>query len=416
MNFAAVNSLLSSPASLDPQSSQVGRPVTNHTAMWADLPTYFRQAAKPLRQWLQNPDVIEIACNRPGGVWIEARGTNGMIWHEVPELTALSIENLAQSVAGETSQNVNAQKPLLSAAMPGGERFQAVLAPVASDGGAFAIRKQVITDMSLDQYMALGGLDQVRVTGARPSPVAVAQMDIDELADRGAFDHTRSDGVIPGDRIARGGRRGNIILDDLTDTERELVDLLGDATPQGRANFLRFAVQSRITLAISGGTQSGKTTFANGLLKEIPFAERIISLEDTRELKPPHPNYLALVASRGGQGRANTTIQDCLEACLRLRPDRILMGEVRGAEAWSFLRAVNTGHPGSMTTLHADSPRGAYEALAMMVMQAGLGLTKTELSEYARFAVPLIVQIAKDPATGKRAVSEIYYSRFHEGG
>jgi len=339
-------------------------------SLWQSLPIFFRQVAQPIRFLLEDPAVIEIMCNRPGEVWVERTDQVRMVHHAVDALDERAIRALAQMIAGSTQQSVNEETPLLSAAMPHGERFQAVLAPVAAAGGAFAIRKQVIRDMSLDDYVALGGFDSVRVSG--PANVGA----------------------------------------DLSDLDRELIGRLADPSPVARRDWFRFAAENRVTLLISGGTSSGKTTFFNGLLKDIPAWERLISIEDTRELRPPQPNTLALVASRGGQGRAKTTIQECLEAALRLRPDRIFMGEIRGAEAFSFLQAVNTGHPGSMSTLHADNPIGAYERLAMATMQAGLGLSKSELLEFVRFVVPIVVQISRDPVTMKRGVREIYFNRW----
>lgn len=340
-------------------------------SLWDGLPVYLRQAANPLRPWLEDPAVVEIMCNRPGEIWVERIDHHRMVRHEVTALDERAIRGLAQMVAGSTQQSVNEETPLLSAAMPNGERFQGVLSPVAAAGGAFAIRKQVIRDMSLDDYVAMGGLDTVRITGPKHPNAG----DLDPL-------------------------------------DRDLVEGLKDPCPAARRAWFRFAIENRLTMLISGGTSSGKTTFFNGLLKDVPEWERLVSIEDTRELKPPQPNYLALVASKGGQGRAKTTIQDCLEAALRLRPDRIFMGEIRGAEAYSFLQAVNTGHPGSMSTLHADNPHGAYERLAMATMQAGLGLSKAELVEFVRFVVPVIVQISRDPVTMKRGVREIYFNRW----
>lgn len=110
-------------------------------------------------------------------------------------------------------------------------------------------------------------------------------------------------------------------------------------------------------------------------MRAIPSEERIITVEDAREIVlNDHPNRVHLIASKGGQGRAKVTTQDLIEACLRLRPDRIIVGELRGAEAFSFLRAINTGHPGSISTLHADSPAMALEQIKLMVMQANLGI------------------------------------------
>jgi len=135
-------------------------------------------------------------------------------------------------------------------------------------------------------------------------------------------------------------------------------------------------------MLISGGTSSGKTTFLNALLKEVPRHERIITIEDTRELKPPHENFLPLLASKDDRGLSRVSIQDLLEASSRARLDRLFVGQVRGAEVLSFLQAINTGHPGSMTTVHANSLAQGYERLALMTMQAGLRLSKAETITY----------------------------------
>ncbi|MFV9956499.1 MAG: ATPase, T2SS/T4P/T4SS family, partial [Candidatus Midichloria sp.] len=113
-------------------------------------------------------------------------------------------------------------------------------------------------------------------------------------------------------------------------------------------------------------------------------------------------------ASKGAQGRAKVTTQDLIEACLRLRPDRIIVGELRGAEAFSFLRAINTGHPGSISTLHADTPKMALEQLKLMVMQAGLGMPPDQIKEYILNVVDIVVQL-KRGAKGRRYISEIYF-------
>jgi len=336
--------------------------------LWEALPTFLRLSCEPIRRWLENPDVIEIMVNRPGAVWVEAVGQQGLVSHEVETLTVAAIRRIAEQVASFTKQSVNEETPLLSAAMPHGERFQGVLSPAAPEGGAFSIRKQVISDLSLEDFVRFGALSHVRATGPRA-----------------------------------------IDLDDVSVLDRELARRLEDPSPEGRMAALKFAVRNAMTMVISGGTSSGKTTFLNALLKEVPMSERVISIEDTRELKPPQPNHLALLASKGDQGLARITIQDLLEASLRLRPDRLFLGEIRGAEAYSFLQAVNTGHPGSLTTLHADSPRGAFERIALATLQAGLGLTKAEIMDYARFVVPIVVQLRRTPTRG---VAEIYFSKY----
>jgi len=336
--------------------------------LWESLPVFFRQAATPIRGWLQNPDVIEICVNRPGEVWVESLGKPAMERFEVADLTAEAVDRLAQHVAGLTHQSVNSSTPLLSAAMPHGERFQGVLSPAAPAGGAFSIRKQVIANLDLQDY-----------------------------AERGAFDHVK----------VRGPRTPD--LDHYPEVETELASLLRDATRDGVLRALSFAVKNHVTMIISGGTSSGKTTFLNALLKEVPDTERVVSIEDTRELQPPQPNWLSLLASKGGQGMAQVTIQDLLEASLRLRPDRLFLGEIRGPEAATFLQAVNTGHPGSLTTLHADSSFGAFERLALMTLQSDLKLTKAEIMDYVRSVVPVVVQLRRRPTRG---VAEIYFRGF----
>jgi type IV secretion system protein VirB11 len=283
--------------------------------------------------------------------------------HAVPALTETTIRHLAERVAGFSGQSINEEHPLLSAALPTGERFQGVLPPATTGGGAFAIRKQVIKEMRLDDYRKLGSFDKVV---------------------------TATEGA-------------------LSDVDRTLCEHL-DA---GRIeNFIRLAVLRRYSILLSGGTSSGKTTFLNAILKEVPADERIITIEDTREVNPIQTNFLPLVASKGDQGEARVTVETLLQASLRLRPDRIFLGEIRGAEAYSFLRAINTGHPGSITTVHADSPAGAFEQLALMVMQAGLGLRREEIVGYIKSVLPIVIQQQK--IGGWRGTSAVYFSRMAE--
>ena len=128
-----------------------------------------------------------------------------------------------------------------------------------------------------------------------------------------------------------------------------------------------------------------------------------------REVNIDHlPNRVHLLASKGGQGRAKVTTQDLIESCLRMRPDRIIVGELRGAEAFSYLRAVNTGHPGSIATLHADTPQLAIEQLILMIMQADLGITRDQIKEYVESVIHVIIQL-KRGEKGRRYVSEVYF-------
>lgn len=169
--------------------------------------------------------------------------------------------------------------------------------------------------------------------------------------------------------------------------------------------MLRDAVAARQTVLVSGGTSTGKTTFLNSLLREVPDHERVIVVEDTPEIRLDRKNALGLLAVRGELGEAKVTTDDLLQAALRLRPDRIVLGEIRGAEAVSFLRAINTGHPGSFTTVHANSPRGAMEQIAFMVLQSGLGLSGADTISYARSVIDVVVQL--DRKGGRRVITEI---------
>jgi type IV secretion system protein VirB11 len=173
--------------------------------------------------------------------------------------------------------------------------------------------------------------------------------------------------------------------------------------------YLRAAVRARRTILISGGTSTGKTTFLNALLSEVPSGERVIAVEDTPEIRLHHDNSLGLVAVKGELGEARLGCDDLLQAALRLRPDRIVLGELRGKEAVTFLRAVNTGHPGSFSTIHANSPTGALDQLALMVMQAGLGLSRAETLLYARSVVDVVVQLGR--TSGGRGITAIARTR-----
>lgn len=325
-------------------------------------PHYFlRRALAPLSEFLNDPGVIEISVNRPGAVFVERLGATAMEFHAIGVLTAKEIEHIGERVAAASNQFISRINPLLSAALPTGERIQIVLPPAAPDGGSISIRKQVVNDFTLAQYRDSGGLDKVSVSVGGASEI-----------------ETRLTALLEAEQIH---------------------------------DFIETAIRERVSILISGGTSTGKTTFLNACLKSIDRSERILTLEDTRELFPPHHNRVHLLASRGDQGMAHVTIQTLLEASLRMRPDRLFVGEIRGAEAFAFLRAINTGHPGSMSTVHADTPMGAYEQLAMMMMQAGMssGYSKQDLMSYIRMVIPIVIQLRRDG--GRRGVSEIFYAR-----
>ena len=318
---------------------------------------YLARYLEPLRPWLDEAGVSEISVNVPGKVWIEAAG-KPRAEYEVPDLTSDLLAQLSRQIAASSDQLINEEKPLLSAALPTGERVQVVAPPAAPNGYALSIRKQVLRSMNLDDYAKQGAFDMTQLTR----------------------EITISDEV---KALKSSLKKGNV------------------------QEFLSLAVRSQQNMVISGGTSTGKTTFLNALLQEIPMDERIITIEDTREVNAPHGNLLNLIAAKGDQGRSLVTIQDLLEATLRLRPDRIILGELRGKEAYTFLRAINTGHPGSICTLHADSPAGAIEQLSLMVLQANLGLSRNEIKDYVSSMIDIVVQLKREGA--RRYISAIQF-------
>jgi type IV secretion system protein VirB11 len=184
--------------------------------------------------------------------------------------------------------------------------------------------------------------------------------------------------------------------------DAELARLLGAGEIAG---MLAMAVRARKNILVSGGTSTGKTTFLNALIREIPAGERLILIEDTPEVHLQHANAVGLLAARGQLGEAQVSTDDLLGASLRMRPDRIILGELRGPEAYTFLRAVNTGHPGSMTTVHADSAGRAIEQITLLVLQTGTRLGREDVHHYVRQTIDVFVQLAR--IGGRRHVAEI---------
>ena len=173
------------------------------------------------------------------------------------------------------------------------------------------------------------------------------------------------------------------------------------------ALFLEQAVRARKNIIVSGGTGSGKTTLLNILSLFIPSGERVITIEDSAELKLTHENLVSLEARPANiEGKGRITIRDLVINTLRMRPDRIIVGECRGPEALDMLQAMNTGHDGSLTTCHANSPRDALSRLENMVMMAGFDLPVTAIRDQIASAVDLIVQQTRLP-DGKRKVVAI---------
>lgn len=319
---------------------------------------YLHTYLAPLAPMLERDDVTDIFVNRPGELWVETL-TGGLERHDAPGLDDTTLWRLARQIASLSHQGVNREHPLLSATLPGGERVQVIAPPATHGSVAIAVRKHVVANLNLDDYEQAGAFAEVRTGGQSEAEALNAQL-------------------------------------------RAMLDA-GHAS-----EFLRLAVKSRKNIIIAGGTSTGKTTFLNALLKEVPRDERLILIEDAAEVQIDHPNALGLLAVRGETGEARVTTDDLVQASLRMRPDRIILGELRGREAATFLRAVNTGHPGSITTLHADSPKGAVDQLTLLVLQAGLNLSRAEIGDYVRGVVDIFVQLSRQD--GQRRISQIAFS------
>ncbi len=318
---------------------------------------YLSAYLAPLSPWLSRPDVTDLLINRPGEVWVETAGA-GMTREPADQLDEIALQRLARQIAAASHQGVNREQPLLSATLPDGARVQVVAPPATRGGMIIAVRKHMISDLS-----------------------------VGDLADDGLFCSTaRADP----EREARA------------DAELEALIDAGDL-----AAFLKQAVRRRKTIVISGGTGSGKTTLLNALVKEIDRSERLVVIEDAPEVRLDHPNSVGLVAVRGELGEARVDADALLAASLRLRPDRIMLGELRGKEAFAFLRAVNSGHPGSITTVHADSPAGALDQIALLALTSGVDLGWDKVQTYVNKVIDVVVQI--DRIDGQRRVTEVRF-------
>lgn len=169
-------------------------------------------------------------------------------------------------------------------------------------------------------------------------------------------------------------------------------------------------MRARKTIALCGATGSGKTTILKALCEEIHADERLITIEDAAELTlPGRGNAVHLFYSKGGQGASDVTASSLLEACLRLRPDRIIQAELRGEEAYAFLDLAASGHPGSMTTLHAGSCDEAFERIALMVRKstAGGAMSMAEIERLARSVIDVVVHV--ECRDGRYAVTGVHF-------
>ena len=306
----------------------------------------------PVARFLDAEDTIEVCVNRAGEVLVETR--KGWQTHAVPELDYVRLERLAIAVASLTDQTWSPVMPLLSGTLPDGCRLQIVGPPAVAPGS-------------------------ISLTIRKPSMSAFSVDDLDRM---GLFAETEVMGTV-----------------DKTDRLGQMLSKLQIA------EFLKAAVRRKQNIIIAGATGSGKTTLSKALIAEVPLDERILTIEDTPELVVPHANRVAMYYAKGMGKKLGP--KDLLESALRMRPDRIFLAELRDGTAFYYLRSVNSGHPGSITTVHAGSCAFAIEQLTLLVGESdgGARLGRDDTRSMLRQMIDVVVQCKRQD--GRFLVTEI---------
>jgi type IV secretion system protein VirB11 len=310
----------------------------------------------PLTPYLKQDGVTEICINRPCEIFVERGGVFSR--HVLDELEYPFMEAVAGLVAEFNSKDFPA--PIVTGSLLNGERIQLVLPPAAEAGKIVcSIRRHQSRNMTLNDYQI-----------------------------NGAFD----------DLLTKENHSQNS-----DDNLRELY------RQRNYLGFIEQAIIAKKNILISGGTGTGKTTFLNACLKSVPDHERLITVEDAREVMTQQENSAHLLFN---EENTQTTALSIFKACLRLRPDRIFLSELRGHEVWPYLRAANSGHPGSISTVHADSPEGAITQLVFMMQQAGSTSTEEQIRNYIQSIIHLVIQLKRAPDSGRfMHVSEVWFGK-----
>ena len=320
---------------------------------------------EPIMPFLEKPNISELLINAPGSIWVEREGE--MKSYDVPSLTEPHLLRLFQLIANENEQIISKEKPLLSGQLHDGTRVQLVMTPTARYP-AMSVRRKVTRKRTLSHYQ------------------------LDNFYQK----------LTPCDIH-------NSRFQDLSRVDQQLVNLYHK---QNWHAFIQSAVMEKKNIVISGGTSSGKTTYLNACLAHIPLTDRIIVLEDTREIETAHPNLVQLLASKGDQGLAKISMQDLVQCCLRLRPDRIIMGEIRGKEIMDFVSACSTGHEGSITTIHANNPRVAFMRMTQMYKLNNVpSMTDDDIMRELKEVIDIVIQLNKTPYG--RLADSVYYKHMN---
>ena len=305
-----------------------------------------------IQDFMNSPEVTEICINRPGELYLETHA--GWKRIDVPGLTFERARQFCTAVVNEsnTGQRITDADPVVSLTFPTGQRAQFVIPP-ACDAGKVSITIRLPSKHSktLQQYQDDGFFDQVLEQ-----------------------EHA------------------------ISDHDRELLDL---RSARNYADFFKKAVQYKKNIVVAGATGSGKTTFMKSLVNHIPDNERLVTIEDARELFINQPNVVHLLYSKGGQSTSNVSAKSCMEACLRMKPDRIILAELRGDESFYFIRNCASGHPGSITSCHAGSTAQTWDQLALMVKASaeGSGLEFAVIKRLLMMTIDIVVHIKAHAGT-----------------
>jgi type IV secretion system protein VirB11 len=317
-----------------------------------------------VRAFMTSPDVTEICINRPGELYLE--NCDGWQRVEVPSLTYERARQFCTAVINEsnTGQRITDVDPVVSLTFPTGQRAQFVIPPACeANRVSITIRLPSRQLRTLEQYEQDGFFDEIMEVG-----------------------------------------RG------LSGQDRELLELRAS---RNYAEFFRKAVLDKKNIVVSGATGSGKTTFMKSLVNQIPADERLVTIEDARELFIDQPNVVHLLYSKGGQSASNITAKSCMEACLRMKPDRIVLAELRGDESFYFIRNCASGHPGSITSCHAGSTEQTWDQLALMVKASaeGAGLEFDTIKRLLMMTIDIVVHIKA--YAGSRRITGIDFDPRH---
>ncbi|MBX4899640.1 MULTISPECIES: P-type DNA transfer ATPase VirB11 [Rhizobium] len=312
--------------------------------MHSEADAQLRFLLKPVLNWLDDPKTEEVAINRPGEAFVRQAGVFEK--HELA-LTYDDLEDIAILAGALRKQDVGPRSPLCSTELPNGERLQICLPPTVPSG-----------TVSLT----------IRRPGSRVSSLS-------EVGSR--YDVSRWN-----QWTAR--KRGQQVRDKA---------LLAHYDNGNLEAFLRDCVTGRLSMLLCGPTGSGKTTMSKTLINAIPAHERLITIEDTLELIIPHENHVRLLYSKSGTGLGAVTAEHLLQASLRMRPDRILLGEMRDDAAWAYLNEVVSGHPGSISTIHGANPVQGFKKLFSLVKGSpqGAALEDRTLVDMLASAIDVIV-------------------------